>query len=124
VVILKEVKVVCFVTLLQVLILNEMEEGSGIVEKQGNVDLADRLKGRALGIGLRGNRVARLKICRSHRAIRDADAAFERCGPSERGDTRSGWGKEGGIADTVNRTLARDYRIRYYSSSEKLKTVN
>jgi hypothetical protein len=105
VLILKGVKVVCFDTLLQMLILKEMEEGSGIVEKQDNVGLADSLKGRALGIGLRGNRVARLKICRSRRAIRDADAGFERRGPSERGYTQGGWGKEGGIGDTVNRTL-------------------
>jgi hypothetical protein len=32
--------------------------------------------------------------------------------------------KEGRNGDTVSRTLLRDYRIRYYLSSEKLKTVN
>jgi hypothetical protein len=36
-----------------------------------------------------------------------------------------GLGKKGGRnGDTVSRTLLRDYRIRYYLSSEKLKAVN
>ena len=36
-----------------------------------------------------------------------------------------GWGRrKGRNGDTVSRTLGIDYRIRYYLSSEKLKTVD
>jgi hypothetical protein len=39
-------------------------------------------------------------------------------------NTRGGGGKEEGNGDTVNKPWVGDYRIRYYLSSEKLKTVD
>jgi hypothetical protein len=40
-------------------------------------------------------------------------------------ENTSGWGRrEGPEGDTFSRTLAGDYRIRYYLSSEKLKAYN
>jgi len=38
--------------------------------------------------------------------------------------TRGCGGEKGRHGDTVSVTLSKDYRIRYYLSSEKLKTVD
>ncbi len=40
------------------------------------------------------------------------------------GCSTDGGRKEGRNGDTVSRTLVGDYRIRYYLSSEKLRTVD